>query len=229
MLIHIKSFKMTPQIGFKRNFAFPFLFFTVLIQAQTNIPVVGQLTSKIKGIELPNVTGSAGLNNTTNEIDMTGEIIDTKESAVIEMGFVYSTSVELPTISDTKITVEMGNETFSNALGNLLNNTIYYVRPYATSVNGTSYGNLSTIDTSTLSNIKIDLKARIKTYPNPSTSYISLSGLMETKNYIIYNMTGKELMRGSISYNNKIDVRFLNNGLYLLKLEDFEIIKFIKE
>ena len=52
---------------------------------------------------------------------------------------------------------------------------------------------------------------------------------METKNYIIYNMTGKELVRGSISYNNKIDVRFLDNGLYLLKLEDFEIIKFIKE
>ena len=51
---------------------------------------------------------------------------------------------------------------------------------------------------------------------------------METKSYIIYSTAGKELARGSVYYNNKIDVRFLEKGLYLLKLANIEIIKFIK-
>jgi hypothetical protein len=194
-----------------------------LTQAQSSLK-----SESLKTDELV-VVGSSGLNNSTNEIDMTAEIIDYEEGSVLENGFVYSTTNNIPTIFDTKIIIENRNVTFNSQIKNLLNNTIYYVRPYATSANGIYYGNLSTIDTSTLSNIKIDLKARIKTYPNPSTSYISLSGLMETKNYIIYNMTGKELAKGNVSFNNKIDVRFLNNGLYLLKLDDYEIIKFIKE
>ena len=180
-------------------------------------------------IDTPEVIGSAGLNNTTNEIDMAGEIISNNETPIIERGFVYSTTENLPTVSDTKIIINTTEESFSDKLSDVNENTTYYIRTYAITNKGITYGSLNTIDTSTQSNIDVNLKARIKTYPNPSTSYISLSGLMETKNYIIYNMTGKELVRGSISYNNKIDVRFLNNGLYLLKLDDFEMVKFIKE
>tara|TARA_R110001583_G_scaffold42721_3_gene135811 strand:+ start:888 stop:1535 length:648 start_codon:yes stop_codon:yes gene_type:complete len=214
---------MKPQILSKRNLTILSLFFVILSQAQTT-----SKSTPEKSNVLPIIEGSAGLNNTTNEIDMIGEVSDYEELAVTEKGFVYSTSENLPTISDSKISVESGDGTFSEKLTDLISSTLYYIRPYAINAKGVAYGSLSIIDTSTQSNIDINLQAKIKTYPNPSTNYISLAGLMETKNYIIYNTSGKELARGSISYNNKIDVRFLTNGLYLLKLDDFEIIKFIK-
>lgn len=217
---------MKPQKLSKRNLTFLCLMFVALTQAQVISKPIKENPNTVK-TEAFNVYGSAGLNNATNEIDMAGEI--TNMASVIETGFVYSTSENLPTISDTKIITESGEGTFNNTLTDLLPNTTYYIRPYAVNANGTTYGSLSTVDTSIQASIDVNLKTRIKTYPNPSTSFISLSGLMESKNYIIYNLAGKELAKGNISINNKIDIRFLENGMYLLKLDDFEIIRFIKE
>ncbi|CAH8285728.1 putative secreted protein (Por secretion system target) [Mariniflexile fucanivorans] len=216
---------MKPQTLLKGILRILCLMFVLSVQAQET----SKSTLEKSELAKAEVIGSAGLNNATNEIDMTGEIINNNEAVITERGFVYSTSENLPTVLDTKIIVENTEAIFSDKLSDISANTIYYIRSYATTAKGTFYGSLSTVDTSTQSNIEVNLKNRIKTYPNPSTSYISLSGLMETKNYIIYNITGKELVRGSISYNNKIDVRFLDNGMYLLKLDDFEMIKFIKE
>jgi hypothetical protein len=212
------------------------LLFSIVAQAQVTSNNDVKLTSQVKqgkSIKIighePVVIGNAVLNNDISEIVMRGEVTDHGGVVVIEKGFVYSTFINLPTISDAKLIVESVEGVFTDRLTGLLTNTSYYIRSYATNASGTSYGSVNIIDTGTQSNIDVNLKAKIKTYPNPSINYISLSGLMETKNYIIYNMTGKELTRGSISFNNQIDVRFLTNGLYLLKLEDFEVIKFIKE
>lgn len=185
--------------------------------------------SKKTQITIPVVNGEAILNSDTKQLELRGEITNTGGTFVIERGFVYSTTQENPTTDDTKIAIENTDDVFNFQLDNLLKDTVYYVRSYAINATGTSYGNTSSVDTSTLSNIKIDLKARIKTYPNPSTNFISLSGIAESKNYVIYNMQGKEMSRGTISNENKIDVRFLANGLYLLKLENLEMVKFIKE
>ncbi|MFG6687876.1 T9SS type A sorting domain-containing protein [Mariniflexile sp. HNIBRBA6329] len=217
---------MTPQMLSKINLTFICILYVAVAHAQITSKTTNEKSETVKN-DLLDVFGSAGLNNATNEIDMAGEV--SNDTQVLETGFVYSTSENLPTVLDTKIAIKTEKATFSNTLTNLLPNTIYYIRPYAITVNGTTYGSLSTIDTSTQSSIDVNSKTRLKTYPNPSTSFISLSGLMETKNYIIYNMAGKQLAKGNISYNNKIDVRFLENGMYLLKLDDFEIIRFIKE
>ncbi len=177
----------------------------------------------------PVVIGSSVLNNTTKQIDISGDVTDDRGDDVIEKGIVYSTSESLPTTSDTKITISNGEGSFSYQLGSLLPNTIYYVRSYAKNSKGISYGSLSSLDTSDMQDIDIDFKAKIKTYPNPATNYISLSGLAQSENYAIYNMQGKQVLRGIVSNNNKIEVKFLNNDMYLLKLENYEIIKFIKE
>ena len=180
-------------------------------------------------VATPIVIGNATLNNVAHQIDLSGEISNDGGATISERGFVYSTSVENPTTSDTKVVVKNEAFTFQYSLENLEANTIYYVRSYAVNAKGTSYGALNTVDTSGFSDIKIDLKARIKTYPNPSTNYISLSGLAESKNYVIYTMQGKEVAHGTIANNNQIDVRFLTDGMYLLKLENLEMVKFIKE
>ncbi|MDO5971467.1 T9SS type A sorting domain-containing protein [Flavivirga aquimarina] len=122
-----------------------------------------------------------------------------------------------------------GEGVFSDALGSLSSNTIYYVRSYAINSSGISYGNVSTIDTSTLSDINIGLKAKIKVYPSPSTHYISISGLTETKNYKIYNVLGKEVSQGNVTNHDKIDINFLNKGWYFIKAENLEMVKFIKK
>ncbi|AUP77457.1 T9SS type A sorting domain-containing protein [Flavivirga eckloniae] len=177
----------------------------------------------------PVVIGTSTHNSAANQIDMSGEVTDDRGSTVTERGFVYSTSVNPPTISDTKVVVGSGEGVFNDALGSLSANTIYYVRPFATNSIGTSYGDLSTIDTSVLSDNNIDSKAKIKVYPNPSTNFIRLSSETELKGYAIYTMLGREVLKGTTVNKNKIDIKSLSKGIYLLKLENLEVIKFIKE
>ena len=76
-----------------------------------------------------------------------GTINNIGEPAYTERGFVYSTMPE-PTINDNKIIANGSGETgnFSKYVTNLPTTT-YYVRAYATSPAGTTYGNQKTIST----------------------------------------------------------------------------------
>ena len=71
--------------------------------------------------------------------------------------------------------------------------------------------------------------SKIELFPNPSTEYIQLFNLIKTENYKIYNIIGDEIMRGAISNEEIIDIRFFTNGLYFLKFENGNTIKFIKK
>jgi uncharacterized protein (TIGR02145 family) len=62
-------------------------------------------------------------------------------------GICWSTSHN-PTISDSKTTDVIGSSTFTSNLTELLGNTTYYVRSYATNSAGTSYGNEVSFTTS---------------------------------------------------------------------------------
>ncbi|NMH89519.1 T9SS type A sorting domain-containing protein [Flavivirga algicola] len=88
---------------------------------------------------------------------------------------------------------------------------------------------VSTIDASILPDKEVNFKTEIKIYPNPTNNYISLSGLSAAKNYTIYNVLGKKVAKGIIANNSKTNVKFLNKGLYLLKIENHGIVKFIRE
>lgn len=70
---------------------------------------------------------------------------------------------------------------------------------------------------------------KISLYPNPSSNSIQISGLTGVENYTIYNVVGKEISKGVISLDEKIDVKNYSNGLYFLKFENGNTIKFIKE
>lgn len=55
-------------------------------------------------------------------------------------------------------------------------------------------------------------------YPNPSSGMIKIVGI-EKANIVVYNAMGTEVYRkNNISYNQDIDLSFLNSGSYLLKL-----------
>lgn len=66
-------------------------------------------------------------------------------------------------------------------------------------------------------------------YPNPTTDYIHVKELNTSKAYKIYNILGMELMQGTISTNDVIDVSNFKNGMYFLKIEGYSQKKFIKK
>lgn len=72
---------------------------------------------------------------------------------------------------------------------------------------------------------------QISIYPNPVTTEINIlsSKKIFGKKYQIFNPLGKIITEKYIdNYSNTIDAKHLQSGIYFLKLEDFEAIKFIK-
>lgn len=80
---------------------------------------------------------------------LNGEIEEEGDPAYTERGFVYSNSYSSPSVDDpaaatTKVTVSGRNKDFSINIFSLTKDTKYYVRAYATTENGTVYGNVQT-------------------------------------------------------------------------------------
>ena len=83
---------------------------------------------------------------------------------------------------------------------------------------------------STLSVTEVELSIKkIKLFPNPTTDFIQISGLTKTEKYSISNILGSEIKKGTMSNNEKLDIQYLNNGLYFMKFDNGNTLKFIKE
>ena len=93
-------------------------------------------------------------------------------------------------------------------------------------LNGT---NSNWVTESTVSIPNINWLNKIKIFPIPTSEFIQLSGLTVKENYTIYNVLGSEAKKGYISNQETIDVREFTNGIYFLKFENGNTIKFIKE
>jgi len=77
-----------------------------------------------------------------------GVVVSNGGELVISRGICYGTTAN-PTVSDNIITIGNGLGAFSDTLQNmLLPSTLYYVRAFATTIAGTSYGNSVTFTTS---------------------------------------------------------------------------------
>lgn len=88
---------------------------------------------------LPTVTTAQVTNITTQSAICGGNISNDSGFPTLQRGVCYSTS-PLPTTADTHTSDGAGNGSFTSHLHNLTPATTYYVRAYATNVNGTSYG-----------------------------------------------------------------------------------------
>jgi hypothetical protein len=69
---------------------------------------------------------------------------------------------------------------------------------------------------------------KLNVYPNPTSNSIQITGLTKTEKYKIYNVQGKEMSYGVVSSTNKIDIQNLTNGIYFLKFDGGNTLKFIK-
>jgi hypothetical protein len=66
--------------------------------------------------------------------------------------------------------------------------------------------------------------------PNPTSDYINISGLSDSKNYVIYDAQGNKIMDGSFtdSVDQKISLDMLKIGLYFLNIDNHKSLNFIK-
>ncbi|MDA9250540.1 M4 family metallopeptidase [Flavobacteriaceae bacterium] len=69
----------------------------------------------------------------------------------------------------------------------------------------------------------------LRAYPIPSSNFVTIEGLNKHESYSIYNIWGALIINGNISNNEQIDIRNFTKGLYFLKFDNGNIIKFIKE
>lgn len=72
------------------------------------------------------------------------------------------------------------------------------------------------------------LRHRVYLYPNPAISFIQVSGLTKIEEFKIYNLLGEEVLKGKILNNKNINIQALSNGIYILKIDNGSMQKFIK-
>lgn len=61
---------------------------------------------------------------------------------------------------------------------------------------------------------------KLSLYPNPSTSFLRISGLKAAEPYCIYSILGGKTQSGIITENQEIDVNRLQTGIYMLQVSN---------
>ncbi len=85
-----------------------------------------------------------------------------------------------------------------------------------------------TINSTALSTEDVELNS-VKVSPNPTSDYITVTGLKDTGNYKIYDVLGTEIHRGAITDKGEIEVKDFSNGVYFLKFDNEYTVRFIKK
>ena len=162
-----------------------------------------------------------GLSPTPNNGNYAAEYITMRGD---ELYFSRRTKIsKIPDVTAANPTVVDVVDGFSNVRGIAFSGTTLYVADAGAS-KIYKIENAQTLSINDFSSSK-----DIGVYPNPSSEFIELSGLAENKKYTVYNVLGYEIINGTVTNNEQIDIRSFNNGLYLLRLEDGNTIKFLKE
>jgi hypothetical protein len=85
----------------------------------------------------------------------------------------------------------------------------------------------STNNATTSSKKNISQKT-ISIFPNPCTDYIQTAGLIQDQHYEIFDVVGSKIGQGILEKNKKIEIKDLKTGIYFLRLESGESIRFMK-
>ena len=74
--------------------------------------------------------------------------------------------------------------------------------------------------------VSVAVPTGLKVYPNPAGNILNLANVSPGAQIEIYNMFGARILTG---FGREIDVSMLNKGVYLIKSENSDVGKFIKE
>ncbi|WP_161792614.1 T9SS type A sorting domain-containing protein [Psychroserpens damuponensis] len=85
------------------------------------------------------------------------------------------------------------------------------------------------ISCSTLSNDDFNINDTLSLFPNPSSTNIFIRGLKQREAYVMYNTLGEKVLEGYIEKHESINVASIKTGLYFVKLNSGQSLKFIKD
>ena len=85
------------------------------------------------------------------------------------------------------------------------------------------------IEEGVLSTDEFNRNQNVNLFPNPSSNFVEITNIQEAQNYSIINSLGQRVLEGTVTSDNKTDIRSLNNGVYYLKLDSGKTLSFIKE
>lgn len=131
-----------------------------------------------------------------------------------------------PTINNSPYSFDgIGLGTFTHDFTDLLPNTTYYVRAYATNPNGTAYGNEVTFTTLGATGLLTSTNGSfVNVYPNPNEGRFVIETNFKKSEFIsitMYNLTGESVYSRSDylnSGNTRADINtLLSPGIYILK------------
>ena len=77
-------------------------------------------------------------------------------------------------------------------------------------------------------NIQDNKKSFLSVYPNPSTSFLRVSGLNAAESYRLYSILGVEIESGIVSSDQEIDIDALQTGMYMLQIANTSL-PFVKK
>ena len=114
------------------------ILFNLSCKTQENLPVKENPPSVIT-MEASSITQSSAILNS--------EVTDEGFTTTFDRGFVYSDKNTNPSVNDSKVQSGYGKGIYSVKLSNLILNTKYYYKAYATNSKGTAYGGVQSFTT----------------------------------------------------------------------------------
>jgi hypothetical protein len=219
--------------------------------AQLSFTTLAQTTT------LPKVTTNTVTNIKSTTATCGGNVTSDGGAAVSARGVCWSISPN-PTLNNSHSRDGSGIGTFTSYLTSLSKHTVYYVRAYATNLNGTAYGNQQSftteyhwydniIDTSVAQTTPAVQEVEPNTYantliiyPNPVVSNLTISLTLIEKADIslsVYNLTGIKMYSEQLGnqesgvHNIQLNVSSYLEGLYVVRITTNSTIlekKFIK-
>jgi hypothetical protein len=111
-----------------------------------------EISFKSKEATIPIIASTTGPSSITQTTAISGgTILVSGKTNITSKGICWSSTNTTPTIVNSKTNDGTGSGSFTSALSNLIPNTNYYIRAYATNSLGTGYGNVLVFKTSVAS------------------------------------------------------------------------------
>jgi hypothetical protein len=181
--------------------------------------------SGLTSVTLPNSVTSIGNYAFQGCTGLTSVTIPNSVTSIGNSAFLYCSGLTAVNVSwTTPLTID--SSVFSNVtIGNI---TLTVSSPGVVN-NYLAAAIWKDFNLETLSTNSFRQNSKLIVFPNPTSNYITLSGLTKTENYSLYSDLGAKVSVGSVSNNEKINVQNLTNGIYFIKLEGGVNLKFIKK
>lgn len=147
-------------------------------------------------------------------------------SLAIDSQKLYFSELNGKKISRIDLTdLSIGNETIIDNIDDVRGIVVHGSKLYFVQHN---INTVSSINLTTLKNDKNDQEV-LKIYPNPANNKMFVNNRIDFTLYKVYNLLGKEVLKGRKENSNFIDISKLEKGTYILKLDNKKNIKFIKQ